>query len=94
MLRVSLPEATESNIRQLAALSGLKPEDVAKVLVAASLMPTTTPAEAVTASPYRTRPDLTREEYHALIDSLGSHAPSGVTLPVGVDLRELAYADD
>lgn len=92
MLTISVSEQTEETVRRLAMLSGVPPEDVCRVLLAIPLSPTAFSPQS-SDSQYRTAPELSDDEYSALIQSLGKRVPAGTIALDGVDLRELAYAD-
>lgn len=91
MLNLSLPHETEETIKKIATLSGLKPEQVASVLLTISLLPRSEAASDPLYSQFRTRPDLSQDEYEELLNSFGKHTPDGASSLDGVDLRELAY---
>ena len=96
MLTVTVSGQTEESIRRIATVSGISVEDVCRVLIAIPLNAPATQPQVVSGPPspqYRTRPDLTQDQYRKLIDSLGSRTPPNAPSLEGVDLRELAYEE-
>ncbi len=97
MLSIVLTELTEADISGISARSGVNADDVRRVLSEILLNSASHQASTVAGSEpprYATRPDLTQEQFVELINSFGKRTPPGASSLEGVDIRELAYADD
>lgn len=88
MLTITVDADIEQAIRDLAVRSGVSPEDVGRVLLAAASRSTLTIPRAPLDMPRS--PERMRE----LLGSFGSDTPDGVFIPANIDVRELAYQEE